>query len=194
MIAVNQLSVFSSSLCGFFFLASILLEIYNFATQRINGTALEEGFLIAAIILSLPCAYYFFTNAVSTRKTSILFSYLSLFPVLWSISYLISSYFSKSTTMNSPLRILEQLMVLSVMIFFLCETKIIAKVSPFGGPYVAFSLVSILMIAAVAIPRIALSAFWLLELTPSLIYFVLQISVLLYILSKIIYLIFGKEE
>lgn len=194
MIAVNQLSVFSSSLCGFFFLASVVLEIYNFIVKQNKGTALEEAFLIIAVILSFPCAWYFFTNAISSRKNRILFSYLSLSPILWSISYLISSYFSMSTTMNSPLRVLEQLMVLCVMIFFLCEAKVTAKKGSYGNLYICFALVSILMISAVAIPRIILATYWLIELKSSLIYFVLQISILLYILSKMLHLLFGKDD
>lgn len=189
----SKLSVFASALCGFFFIACAAIEIYDILSGPKDPNLIKSAFLTASVFLAFPSALYFFKNAAGEKKAPLLHQFLSLFPILWCISYLICTYFDTEKTMNSPIRIFEQLMLLCIMIFFLSETKLYNSQKGYSALYISFSLITVLMVSAVAIPNVALVLGGARALETSLVYSFLHLGIMLYALSKIICQIKSKN-
>ena len=102
--------------------------------------------------LAFPTAIYYFTAAFSSKSKTNLITFLSFFPMLWSLVYLMSIYFDHSVFINSPVRVIRQLAVILLMVYQLYETRaLLGKSVPLV--YFVVSNLTVIIISAAYLPE-----------------------------------------
>lgn len=155
----NLFFTLSSVLAGVAILAAGIV-FFSFSMKRgaLYGGSSDRtiyGFRMAAAILSLPSAAYFFLAAFRNkpfRRNTVL---LAFAPILWTLVFLVSVYYDHSVRLGSPIRIMDQMALLAVAFFFLFEARFHMK-RPNPGAYFAFSFLSAMLCAVSAIPHVIL--------------------------------------
>ena len=109
--------------------------------------------LISSFVLSIISAIHFFLNAHSTQIKSTARGAASLATVLFFASYAALLYFNKTSPINAPIKIVDQMAFLFCALFFLYETRISLGTDKWR-PYVAFGLVAALLSANSSIPAL----------------------------------------
>lgn len=128
MPAYSTASVFASALCGFLFIYIAAQSGLSMLDDRI---LLSETYkrdvivLMISAISALLSAIYFFTalrpGALRTNGRVI----LGFFPVIWAVMSLATIYFDFTHAMNDPNKVMLQLALMAVMIFFLHELRLL---------------------------------------------------------------------
>ncbi len=88
------------------------------------------------LIASIPAAAYLILSAVSKKSSGTKLTVLGFFPVIWSAFCLLMIYFDRTTAINNPTKILAQLALAAIMLFFLTELRIRVE-KPHLGLYFA---------------------------------------------------------
>ena len=114
---------FASFVCGFLLAADILIELFKIATEAIS----PNKFDVLEIIFALPAVIFFICIAIKPQKASAALTLTSFFPIAWCAVCLIRIYFDTTVLMTSPNKILGQIALLSAMIFFLTESRMLVS-------------------------------------------------------------------
>ena len=89
-------------------------------------------FKMLGSVVALFAGLYYFLVAFSGKTKSKFLSGFSFFPMIWTWLYLLSMYFDHSLRMNSPLRVLQQVALISLLLYQLLETRAyLGKGKPF---------------------------------------------------------------
>lgn len=183
----NQVSIFSSSLCGFIFAAAgILIAIYfgkNIFRPERQGWFFHLMILIAFFSLFAAAAYFIFSASVEHSRPGIKKA-LSFFPTLWALSYLSASYINADYLFNDPNRILCNVSLCALLIFFLFETKNTVS-TPQNPARFAFSLVALICVLLYMLPTFVLTAFWEIPLTYTTLFEVIECGAVFYIFATL---------
>lgn len=156
---VGRFLTFVSSLAGFSMIATLVMRLLKNLTFQmlLEGwkSSLASGLEIAMQIFTIPTALYFIVMAVRQDPYKPSTAALGFFPVLWSAAYLMCIYFDTSTTLNNPLRILEQFSLIVVMAFLLMELRcLVGKPKP--HVYIAFGMAVMVTVSAASLPTFLL--------------------------------------
>lgn len=180
----NQVSVFSSSLCGFIFAAvGILVLIYYAGTifQTGGGWFFKAAQWISFFSLFGAAAYFIFSASVGYGESKIKKA-LSFFPALWALSYLAASYIHPDYLYNDPNRIFCNVSIAALLLFFLFETR--NTVSSAQNPArFAFSLIAMVCVLVYMLPLFTLTAFWEISLTPESLFEAVECGAVFYIFA-----------
>lgn len=146
--ANSKVTVFTSAVLGFMFLASSLLLLFTMVSQMRFGIADT----ILAITGIFSSAYYLsriFSRGCRAEGTAL----LSMVPIVWALTVLIDVYFDMSILITSPNRIFSQLALLAFSVFLLAETRMALH---FDNTllYAPASAVSTILLAVSAIPNL----------------------------------------
>ena len=157
---VGRLLTFISSLTGFSMIATAVMQLLMRVSFEIMlagwKSTLASALEIAMQVFALPTALYFILMAVRQNPYRPSTAALGFFPVLWSAAYLMCVYFDTSTTLNNPLRILEQASLIVVMAFLLMELRcLVGKAKP--HLYIAFGMILMVMVASSSLPTFLLT-------------------------------------
>lgn len=183
--SANQVSVFSSSLCGFVFVAVGILVIVYYAGS-VFGRSGGGWFFKAAQIISFfslfgAAAYFIFSASTSYCESKIKKG-LSFFPALWALSYLSCSYINANYIYNDPNRIFCNVSLSALLLFFLFETRNTVSV-PQNPMRFAFSLVAMVCVLTYMIPLLFLTAFWEIPLTLESLFEAVECGAVIYIFA-----------
>ena len=106
--------IFSSSLCAFMLIASLLLTFTK------ADTTLEK----IAAFTAAPAALYFLSALIRSADTAKLRTLFGFFVPIWGTLNLAVIYFDSFVAINAPNKIIEQMAFICVMLFFLYELRI----------------------------------------------------------------------
>ena len=108
---------------------------------------------LATSILAFPAALYFMLTAFMGKAKSKIIPYFSFFPLLWTLCYVMSIYFDRTSLINSPLKSLYQLALVVFMLYQLYEIRAHIGRAKMAAGFV-FALLSTFMLSAAFLPRI----------------------------------------
>ena len=192
----TQATVFTASLCAFMMIAYIILEIYAQYTTHFSFISYFQEFAkyeqkcrqfifkFALVLLAVPCVFYFFRVASSSDKNKKRIGFLSLFPILWIMILLIYTYFDLTVSYNNPNRILNQMALISSMLYFVGEARYQLKIEK-PSLYLSVSFISVLLLSVSTIPTVILNSFWVLNDTFPTVCYAVQLAICFYIISRI---------
>ncbi|HAN21335.1 MAG: hypothetical protein A2Y15_07165 [Clostridiales bacterium GWF2_36_10] len=175
--------IFSTSLSSFIILGSLFFYIFYFA-ETIELTTLRVFILISAFISSI----YFLVNASRKADTCCnLITWLSLAPVATFALRLLNDFIRQSTTPDASSTHFLLISIIAFLLFFLTESKFKAGNGNMTL-YIIFGFATILFSLIYTIPTIILSAFWYLPTNYTTLYSVVDLSLALYIATRLIHL------
>ncbi len=181
--ASNQLSVFSSALFGFVFLAVGCLLAFYYGKELFTPTsAVAFHYLrLIAFVLLFFSAIYFIINATSRcpEKTKKIFSF---FPTLFAIVFLAASYINPNYNYTDPNHNLCNISVCALLLFFLYETRASATGKNTAIRFV-FSLIALICTMVYIVPIFILMAFWELSTGSDLLFEAVECGALFYIVA-----------
>ncbi len=128
----SSAEAFFSAMGGGLVLSHSLLALLTDAKE---GAALS--LTVVLLLLSLPAAASMVMNALSGKRNAPLLTGLGFFPVLWFAVSLLRLYFDRSSAINDPVRILSQISLAALMLFFLIELR-----TRVGKPRIGYSVAS----------------------------------------------------
>ena len=133
----------------------------------------------AVVALSLPS----FSLTVGTGMASMLFC----------IFYAMLAYFNNAFTLNSPIKVLDQVAFVSFLLFFMAETRL--RLGKKGAPFYLFTAITaFLLSAADSIPGLIYFAVKKEALVGSFMHDFLVFALFLYILSRLFAMLMQAEE
>ena len=109
--------------------------------------------MLACSVLAFPAAIYYFSVAFSGRTKSKFAPFLSFFPVVWTLIYLMSVYFENGMIINSPIKTLEQLALISLMLYQLFESRAMLERSK-GSLYFGISNITVILLSAAFVSKL----------------------------------------
>ena len=186
--------VFTGSLCGFMFISSVILEIVYFygSVRKSSGKAVFLLFVMSLVFCIFSSLYYFWT-ASTTLFRKVNYKILSVMPSLWAACYAVTIYFSKSTVINSPERMIIQFSVVMIMLYTVSEARFHFGIAR-PRLYIAVSAITIVSIVTACVPNFLLTAFWFLPFSSDTVFSVLQLGIAMYILQRMISVMNAKTE
>ncbi len=105
-------------------LAGISLVAFAVPSLISRVPSREKDIVLAAALLAIPAAAYFFVSAAKTdSRYPDWLSLLGFLPVAWCISGVGDTYFDRYVTMNSPVKLAVQLGLLGFMLILLAELR-----------------------------------------------------------------------
>lgn len=177
----NRFSTFCSLLCGFLLIASLLLNVVN-TVRDIYPT--PASWRIVSLVFALPAALYFIASSFKTDADPKRLAWLSMCVIIWAGFYLISLYFEIDSPIKSPVRILNQLSLLAVMLAMVFETRILLSVAR-PRLYFAVTLGAVLLIALASVSDIALTIAGLRPASADSAFRLAEIAMMLYFSARL---------
>lgn len=121
----NQISVFSSALLGFVFVAVGFLVLLYYAKELFGAETAPffKGMRIVSFILLFLSAIYFIMSAAASRMSPKGKKIFSFFPTFFALTLLIVSYINPSYNYTDPNHNLCNISICALLLFFLYETR-----------------------------------------------------------------------
>jgi len=177
---IGDFSIFSSCISGFMLIASTVLSLYNILVSG-DKPSLLQAFML---IFSIPAAVFFFALTKSKVRSRNLMTVLSFFPTAWCAAYLIIVYFDASVLYISPNRILHHMALLSIMVYFLAESRyLLDDAKPWL--FCAAGSVAPMLILVSAVPNMILPSYLSIADSDSFICYAAEAVMALFILSRL---------
>lgn len=185
---VSTKLTFVSALTGFAMFATVVMQLIMRLSFDIElsgwKSTLASGLEIAMLAFALPSAAYFIVMAVRRDPYKPSTTALGFFPVLWASAYLMCVYFDMSTTLNNPLRILEQASLIVVMAFMLMELRcLVGKAKP--HIYITFGMTAMVMVTSSSLPTLLLTMARKMKVSVDTIYDAAKICLAAYIAVRL---------
>lgn len=177
--SVTSATVFTSCITAFLMAASTLLSLYNIV---VAGAAADK-FTILKIAASIPAVIFFFSLIKTNIKPTPALAVMSLFPTVWFAVDLIEVYFDKSLLITSPAKNFHQLALLSIMLYFLCESRFILG-RPIGKLFFTMSSIAPILVFTSSIPAMLFSDKLMIGDTDNFITYAVELAASLFILSR----------
>lgn len=177
----DRFVVFASILSGFQLSAAVLFNIYYYLTRIYTGITLLR---IAVLITAVPAAAYFIVTAFARRPKEKALIICGFFTIIWAALYLMCVYFDMSSPLNSPVRILEQLSLIIIMLYFVFEVRFLL-LKPRPRLYLPVSLLSVLFIYLSSVPDLILTFAGFRASTQDTVFGITQAAVAIYITARV---------
>lgn len=189
-IPLNRMSTFTSLLAGFQLLAAVIINILNISSGEYGA---PSNFRMAALILAVPASCYFIVSAMASKPNTRMLPWLSMAVIVWSAVYLMSVYFEMTTPLTSPARILNQLTLVCIMLYFVFETRyLLGRAMP--KVYLAVSMAAMLVIGLSTISDMSLTLLGIRVAGKDTIIRMAEAAIMLYIASRAGQLLWHKPE
>ena len=121
-VPLNTLTAFAS-FASALLIAARAAEILWFGAASLTLGKIEITEAVFAIISAL----YFIALPIKGGKRSVGLAFASFGPIGWCTVSLIGLYFDKTVLMTSPNKVLGLVSLLSAMLYFLCETRLMTE-------------------------------------------------------------------
>lgn len=198
MPAPNGGVMFFGSLTGLFVLAIFILTLYTGrgAVTNAIGTAAAQAVsrrivFTGLIASSVFCSGYFLCVSILRRVHHAVAGLLGVGAMLWCIFYTVSVYFDMTYALSSPVRILNMLCSLCMLMYLTAEIRFFLHYAK-PHQYFVFSFLLILFACAYSIPR-CIYDFVLGVPTIETVAALTQLSAALYALCRLISFLKNKE-
>lgn len=179
--APGRFVVFTAILGGFQLGAAVLFNIYYYVTGVYSGmTSLRAAVFITAV----PAAVYFISTALTGNPKKNVLIICGFFTVIWAALYLMCIYFDMSSPLNSPVRILNQLSLITVMLYFIFELRYLLD-KPRPRLYLPASLLAILFISLSSVSDLILTFTGFRSSTQDTVFRIAEVAVMLYITARL---------
>ncbi|MHB1154752.1 MAG: hypothetical protein ACYCWE_19155 [Eubacteriales bacterium] len=177
----DRFVVFAAILSGFQLLASVLFNLYYYMTGMYTGmTSLRTAVLITAI----PAAVYFIITAMSRNPKKTVLILCGFFTIIWAALYLMCIYFDMSSPLNSPIRVLNQLSLITIMLYFIFEIRYLLG-KPRPRFYLPASLLAMLFISLSSVSDLLLTFAGFRTSTNDTVFRIAEVAILLYITARL---------
>jgi len=181
--AQNRHSTFAGALAGFFILATLILSVLYYI-NGLEADALSSPLAIATTVISVPAACYFFVTALNPSPNPKSHAILGCFLVIWMILYTLTNYFHMEYSINSPLKIYNQLALLAAMFYILQEVRyILEQQRPIQ--HRAFGFAAMFLLTTHALPALLLTFALKITITSDTIYYLAELALALYIFTRL---------
>ncbi len=178
----SSVTSFGAFLAGFLILADL---VWKFIENKLAfSTATPDGILnIIASVCGILSAVYFI--AIALKKDLYMKNSLAVgFGVaLWAMFSLMASYFSYETPMSSPTRIINQIVLLAIMLYFVNEIRFLLG-RPKASSFLAMGSAAVILLSATSVPSLILIYFRKWDMINSQISFFLSLALAVYIASR----------
>ncbi|MGM9624188.1 MAG: hypothetical protein ACI3XM_00645 [Eubacteriales bacterium] len=202
----SPFTVFTSTLCGFMLAAYDLVFIYDAAQNNWailgpllgkqstgNVTTASAVFMLFMMILTIPAAIYFFKSASVGAAEKSSFPVFATFAAVWFILFTLHAYFDATTAFNSPTNVFRILTLLSFVLYAIHEARRTLNIA-LPRWYFPFAFLSVLLGTINGVSGIVLYAKGVIALQDGFLGIAVQLSYVLYILSRLLFLAAGKPE
>lgn len=202
----SPLTVFASTLCGFMLAAYDLVFIYDAALNNWailgpllgkqgtgNVTIASAVFMLFLMILTIPAAIYFFKSASVGAAEKPSFPVFATFAAVWFILFTLHAYFDATTAFNSPTNIFRILTLLSFVLYAIHEARRTLNIA-LPRWYFPFAYSAVLLGTINGVSGIVLYVKGIIALQDGFLGLAVQLSYVLYILSRLLSLAAGKQE
>lgn len=177
----DRFVVFAAILGGFQLLAAVLFNLYYYMAGMYTGmTSLRAAVLITAV----PAAIYFIITALSRNPKKTVLILCGFFTVIWAALYLMCIYFDMSSPLNSPIRILNQLSLITIMLYFIFEIRYLLD-KPRPRLYLPASLLAMLFISLSSGSDLLLTFTGFRASTHDTVFRITEVAILLYITARL---------
>ncbi len=138
---------------------------------------------LACSILGFVVAIYYFCVTFLGRSKSDFVSFMSFFPVIWTLLFLMCLYFDRSGFLNSPIKVFRQLALIVFMLYELFEARaMLGKSKPII--YFMLSNLSVIFLSAAFVPEIILLIQGKLQMSVDVSYSLYCGVAVIYVLSR----------
>ncbi len=139
----------------------------------------------ACSVIAFPTGIYYFAVAFSGKNKTNFTSVLSFFPIVWTLLFIMSVYFDHSVLINSPVRVIQQLALIVLMLYQLFESRTLLGISK-PILYFIFANLSVLFLSTAFIPEVISLVNGTAEFSLQTTYYLYGSVVSLYVLSRCI--------
>lgn len=180
---LGRSATFTAALTGFFILATLLLALL-YSLNGLETDALSTPVAVAANIFSIPAACYFFITALNPSPNPKTHAAFGCTLVIWLILYTLAGYFHMNFSINSPLKVYNQIALLSAMLYFLHEVRYsLGRQKP--AQHKAFGMAAMLLLATASLPTLLLTFSFRISITSDTIYYLAELAMALYIFTRL---------
>lgn len=187
--SADRFTIFAALLSGLQLGASVLFNGYYYMSEIYTGmTTLRAAVLITAV----PAAVYFLLTALSRKQKRIPVILCGFCLIIWAALYLMCIYFDMTSPLNSPIRILNQLTLITVMLYFIFEIRYLLGI-PKPRLYMPSALLAILFISISSISDLFLTFTRFRSTGPDTVFRIAEIAVMLYIAARLRSVVMNKS-
>lgn len=180
---VDRAATFTAALSGFFILATLLLTLL-YSLNGLETDALSTPVAVAANVFSIPAACYFFITALNPAPNPKSHAVCGCALVIWLILYTLAGYFHMNFSINSPLKIYNQMALLSAMLYFLQEIRhSLSRQRP--AQHRAFGMIAMLLLATASLPALLLTFSFRIPITSDTTYYLAELAMAFYIFTRL---------
>ncbi len=97
--------------------------LMSFKVDTFSTASVVEKTTYIGSFVAFPAAIYYFISFLAGKSTEKIQAVFSFFPIIWTWIYLLGMYFDHTIEMNSPVRVIEELSLIALMIYQLMETR-----------------------------------------------------------------------
>jgi len=163
------------------FFVSILSSVYFFKTAALN-------FDIGENIAPSENAENEAEKISPSQKYSSAHIIFSFMPIIWAFLNIFKCFFDMSKSVNSPVRIYELMSFLALSAYFVSEARmVVGRLET--SRFFTFAYIAVIIVSVSALPNLIWSAFWILKTNNDQIIYAAEISLVVYILSRVYSLI-----
>lgn len=119
------LSIYLGLICGFVLIAADVMLVLRIirAEEVILFNSVSDIVTVLFMIASVPAAAYFIVVSFENGAGSTAASILGMFTVAWMALLLLKLYFAMDTALTSPVRILNQIVPMTIMFYLIQEIR-----------------------------------------------------------------------
>ncbi|MCL2095622.1 MAG: hypothetical protein FWH10_01815 [Oscillospiraceae bacterium] len=157
------------------FFASVLSGVYFFKTAAMSFDMGDNLELLQT------------NNNIKKQKHkySSMHIILSFMPVAWAFLNVFKAFFDMSKSVNSPVRIYELMSFLFIASYFVRESRMLLTQRCETAKFFTYAYIAVIISSASALPNLIWSSFWIMRTNSGQIIYALEISLVVYILSRI---------
>jgi len=173
------------------FAAAVLCAVYFFKTASLNFDIGDPSEQIPAVKTETETKTET-EEAEKTKKSEagskckfssahVIFSFM---PIIWAFLNVFKCFFDMSKSVNSPVRTYELMTFLFLSTYFVSESRMLVERRELSR-FFTFSYIAVIVTAASSLPNLIWSSFWMLQTNNDQIVYAVEISLAVYIFSRI---------
>jgi hypothetical protein len=171
---------FAAILSGFLLLASVLLNSWYYLSGVYTAVTPLRA---AAYIAAVPASFYFIITAMSRAPKQNVIVLLGITAIIWAALYLMCIYFDMTSPLNSPIRILNQLSLITIMLYLTFEVRYLLG-APRLNLYFPVALLAMLFISMSSVSDIILTFSSVRASSQETVFRVTEAAIMLYIAAR----------
>jgi hypothetical protein len=171
------------------FFAAVLSAVYFFKTAALNfdiGEDVEHLNLAAAGNTNINAD----GNESGDEQGKPVYKYsgahimFSFMPIIWAVLNIFKCFFDMSKSVNSPVKIYELMAFLALSAYFVSESRMLVERRE-SSRFFTFAYIAVIVTAVSSLPNLIWSSFWILQPNNDQTVYAIELSIVIYILSRL---------